>query len=185
MDSHRVEPTPRIHSEAVMEEISPPVTVREFADGDRDTLVALMNDFGDEWVALDPLRRLVRDDGYGEHFVDAIIDEVRRGSGIALVADAGGSIVGFGAGTVRTAHGAELLEVVPTTRGRITELYLTPTFRRRGLGARIVREFEERFRARGCDVVRIEVFAPNHGGREFYRSLGYAERDVDLIKPLD
>lgn len=44
---------------------------------------------------------------------------------------------------------------------------------RRGLGAAMVRWLEDSARVAGISVVHLEVRETNHGGRAFYRRLGY------------
>jgi ribosomal protein S18 acetylase RimI-like enzyme len=43
---------------------------------------------------------------------------------------------------------------------------------------------ESYFRAQGCDVVKVEVFAPNAPARSLYEKSGYVWRDIDTIKKL-
>ena len=67
----------------------------------------------------------------------------------------------------------------------MTELYVAPLARRRGVATRLLEAFDDHFRERGCGAVRIEVFAPNASARSFYASLGYEERDLAVFRLLE
>jgi GNAT superfamily N-acetyltransferase len=68
--------------------------------------------------------------------------------------------------------------------GRITELFVREAFRGQGIGTALMARAEAFCRDRGCASVRVEVFAPNVAAHRVYRELGYADRDIDLIKLL-
>jgi ribosomal protein S18 acetylase RimI-like enzyme len=53
----------------------------------------------------------------------------------------------------------------------LQQLWVNPQHRRRGLGARLVREFEARAEARGCTTFYLETFS--FQSPSLYRSLGY------------
>lgn len=76
------------------------------------------------------------------------------------------------------------LEVVPGTWGRITELFVRAPFRGQGIGTALMARAEAFCRDRRCATLRVEVFAPNQAAHRFSRQLGYADRDIDLMKPL-
>lgn len=53
----------------------------------------------------------------------------------------------------------------------LQQLWVVPAQRRRGLGAAIVRRFEEEARSRGCRLVYLDTFS--FQAPAFYQSLGY------------
>jgi ribosomal-protein-alanine N-acetyltransferase len=57
-------------------------------------------------------------------------------------------------------------------------LAVEPRFRRGGLGRRMVRWLEASALTAGTFEVSLEVRAGNRVGRQFYRSLGYAEAEL-------
>ena len=73
---------------------------------------------------------------------------------------------------------------VPTKAGHVIELFVEEDYRRLGTGAALMGGMEQFFMDRACDVVRVEVFKPNHIARRFYSGLGYRDRELDLIKVL-
>jgi ribosomal protein S18 acetylase RimI-like enzyme len=56
----------------------------------------------------------------------------------------------------------------------LQQLWVESAYRRRGVGARLVREFESRAHARGCRTFYLETFS--FQAPSLYRSLGYVVR---------
>ncbi len=87
------------------------------------------------------------------------------------------------------AAGILVLRVVPTLSGaadwaEITELYVHPAARRKGLGSLLVREAVERARARGCAEVHLLVDPENAGAIAFYDSAGFVRDSYDMMLAL-
>jgi ribosomal protein S18 acetylase RimI-like enzyme len=90
-----------------------------------------------------------------------------------FVAEAAGEIVG-------TAMGG-----YDGHRGWIYSVAVSPSYRRAGIGARLMRRVERELRTRGCPKVNLQVRGGNTGAADFYESLGYAVEDrVSMGKPL-
>jgi GNAT superfamily N-acetyltransferase len=158
------------------------VDIRWFEEADRGQVEALMDHFGDEIAAMDPYGRCIREQGYGAEFVRQMLEAASGPDGVVLVAEDKGRIVGFASGQVETRKERERLAVIEYRNGAVPELYVSPEWRRRGLGSALLARLDEHFRARGCQASVIEVFAPNVGARDFYGRLGYEERDIWLCK---
>lgn len=70
-------------------------------------------------------------------------------------------------------------------RGWMYHVATHPEFRRRGIGATLVRELERRLRAVGCVKVNLQVRVGNASVTAFYEALGYEiEPRVSLGKRL-
>jgi ribosomal protein S18 acetylase RimI-like enzyme len=160
------------------------VGIRRFEKDDRGQVEALMDAFGDEIAAMDPLGRCTREPGYGAEFVRQMLEDASGPDGIVLVAEEKGHIVGFASGRIETRLERDRLAVIDFRNGVVLELYVSPPWRRRGLGSELLAMLDEHFRARGCQACMIEVFAPNGGARDFYSRLGYEERAIWLYKGL-
>lgn len=77
----------------------------------------------------------------------------------------------------RTAAGTVIGGAIGRTWGECCELqqlWVEPSHRRRGLGARLVRAFEARAQQRGCRTFYLETFS--FQAPRLYRSLGYEVR---------
>lgn len=53
----------------------------------------------------------------------------------------------------------------------VSTVFVDPEYRRKGIGARLIREMEKRARAMGVNMVRLDTF--NWQGKEFYEAMGY------------
>ena len=137
-----------------------------------------MDDLGDEIAAMDPFGRCIREPGYGAEFVRQMLEDASGPDGLVLVAEDQRRVVGFASGRVETRRERERLAVIDFRNGVVPELYVSPGWRRRGLGRVLLARLEEHFRGRGCQASVIEVFAPNVGARVFYGRVGYEERNI-------
>ena len=132
------------------------IHIRNFTPADADAVCNL-------WAAagLKPSRS----DTY-----EAMAKVATRNAGLALVAEDGeGRIVG-------TATGAD-----DGRRGWVYRFAVHPDLRQGGLGRRLVREVEDRLRARGCEKLNLLVERDNPDAIAFWRHLGYTEDDVVFL----
>ena len=53
----------------------------------------------------------------------------------------------------------------------VSTVFVDEAFRRKGIGARMVREMEKRAASMGVNTIRLDTF--NWQGKEFYEALGY------------
>jgi ribosomal protein S18 acetylase RimI-like enzyme len=138
------------------------VTVRPATDGDLPALDELYRAFdaGLPRPSPDLDRELVE-------LREIVADE------LAFVAETDGRPVGFALGRAR-----------PPV-GRLTDLYVVPPARRRGVAAALVRELLEAFRARGLEHVDLEVDLENAEARAVYRRWGFRETWVHLTAGID
>jgi ribosomal-protein-alanine N-acetyltransferase len=84
-----------------------------------------------------------------------------------IVAESREGIQGFLLGVIERAYEARILILAVDERAR-----------GRGIGARLVRLFEERFRARGIRRVNLEVRITNENAIRLYERLGFERRKV-------
>jgi ribosomal protein S18 acetylase RimI-like enzyme len=96
-------------------------------------------------------------------------------TGVALLAEDEGRAVGFvfcilGDRGRRTAH--------------VTDLYVRPEARNKGIGRELLTELIEPARAAGLDHVSLEVLLRNADARRLYERLGFAAVDLFMVAPL-
>jgi ribosomal protein S18 acetylase RimI-like enzyme len=65
-------------------------------------------------------------------------------------------------------------------RGWIYHLAVKPQHQRKGIGARLIRELENRLVAKGAKKVNAQVYKWNERSSEFFKAIGY-EAQPDLI----
>jgi len=155
--------------------------LRQPEAADRVALIRLFEDFQAVFVAMDPLSRERCEAGYGEVRADVLLKD-SSGRRRTWLAQAGSELVGVCSATWEDATAIQRLSTATRRRGRIVELFVGKAHRRSGIGEDLLRKAEAWLSAAGCDVVRIEVFAPNKSARRFYEVRGYHVRDMDMIK---
>jgi ribosomal protein S18 acetylase RimI-like enzyme len=96
----------------------------------------------------------------------------------AILAEVNGQVVGMAG--LRLAPGL----FYPEPQAEITELFVLPNFRRKGVGRALLEKAEALARQAGASELIIRVDAENDSARHLYRSLGYEEGDLSLIKGL-
>lgn len=68
----------------------------------------------------------------------------------------------------------------------LDEFYLKADYRRRGAGAHVLNQIEERARREGIRAIHLEVVRRNEAAGSFYRKVGYVDHDHRLMtKRLD
>ena len=158
--------------------------IKEYQDIYKDQVAKHFDDFQEYLCTLDPLKRLRRLPGYGENALDKVLKDVHENDGVLYLALEKDTVIGFAVGILERQTEGSLLGVISSLPGRITELYVTPSFRGKGIGSSLMRKVEEYLKSKGCEVAMVEVFVPNQSARGLYIKLGYTERDIDSIKVL-
>ncbi len=158
------------------------INIRPYTEGDKQTIIAMLEDFQDYLVELDPLKRLRKMPGYGEVTLNKTIQETQANNGIFYVALQNEEIAGFTVALLLQQSLEDQMAAIPSLRGRITELYVAVSYRGQGIGTKLIKAAEKHLQEKGCDVIRIEVFVPNVNAHSLYKKLGYDDRDIDMIK---
>jgi GNAT superfamily N-acetyltransferase len=159
--------------------------LRDYSDEvDRAQIIDLFDKFQDYIAALDPLHRVRRLPGYGDQVLRETLAEIAAYEGTFCVAIENDNVIGFGVGIVIRPSPDEHLSLIESSRGRITQLYVVESHRGHGIARELIQHLENYLAAKGCDVVLIEVFAPNHAARQFYEARGYQERDIHVVRQI-
>jgi len=144
------------------------VTIRQATANDRDLLRELWEEF-EAGLDQEPYLRETWDEAWEDLAVT--VDD-----GVALIAEEDGRALGFvfcvlGDRGRRTAH--------------VTDIYVRPEARRRGIGRALLAELIEPTRAAGLEHVSLEVLVRNADARRLYERLGFASVDTFMVAPLD
>jgi ribosomal protein S18 acetylase RimI-like enzyme len=97
-----------------------------------------------------------------------------------LVARAEDDVVGFVSYSLE--RGALELDA---TRGMLSNIYVEPAYRGRGVGTALLEAAETALRARGATVVILEVMVDNEAARRFYDDREYDAYRVAMKRSLD
>jgi ribosomal protein S18 acetylase RimI-like enzyme len=143
------------------------MSVRRATEADRETLYALW----DEWVAVEsPIPSWV--EGAREGTRAGIDTAVTSGS--AVIAEERGEVLGFACGVMQ---GPKL--------GDLTELYVRPDARRRGIARELVRAAVSELSERGAAFVTVGVGPDNAAARSFYESAGFRPSELRLVADVE
>lgn len=112
--------------------------------------------------ALVALRRAV---GWSSGGLEGSFSAVAAGRHVILLAELGCTVIG--AVTVALHAG------LPAERGHVSDLLVSPLWRRRGVGTLLLRSAEEEILRRGGRECTLDVDGTNHGALELYRRCGY------------
>lgn len=89
-----------------------------------------------------------------------------------------GEVVGFLSGEIREGSPA----FSPKTWAAVEDIYVTQTYRSRGMGRALVEACAEWARDKGADGVSLQVAAGNERARKFYETIGFREVSVYEVK---
>lgn len=130
------------------------------------TVAALLDEFQQEFGSPSPGR---------EELADRLRELLAGDATVALLV--GEPAVGFALMTLRPSVW------YPGPVGYLDELYVAPDRRNRGLGSVLLSAAEEVVRARGGELLEINVDAVDHDTRRFYERHGYTNIDQGQTEP--
>ncbi|GIP30905.1 GNAT family N-acetyltransferase [Paenibacillus sp. J2TS4] len=109
-----------------------------------------------------------------------IVDSMRTCNEIIAVAEIDGQVIGFGcAQSFRSFCYEELL-------GEITELYVEPSVRRKGVATALITSLEEKLKIRGVTEIKVLTGSRNDRAIRMYERCNYVRDDELLLaKKMD
>jgi ribosomal protein S18 acetylase RimI-like enzyme len=161
------------------------IKIQPFSEKHTEGVVALMNDFRDFLISIDPNGRFRRLPGYGEYALKEELANTTNDRGVLLVALDGDKTIGFSvAFLLKKSREEDSLGTTPSQSGRIEELYITPEYRKKGIASLLMQNMEIFLKEHGCDYILVGVKAYNQNAHELYQHLGYKDVGIDLIKKI-
>lgn len=159
-------------------------TIRKYEPADKKIIENFFDDFLDFIASMDPLKRLRRLPGFGQKYLQTTLRDVQKKNGAMYMAVEENRVIGFVVGVIIKQKAIERYECIPTTTGRVTELFVQESQRRKNVGSLLMQKIEHYFKANDCNIIHIEVFEPNTHAHNFYQSLGYTDRIRDMTKQI-
>jgi ribosomal protein S18 acetylase RimI-like enzyme len=154
------------------------VPIRPARRGDVPSLLLLWGAMAEENARADP-RFGIHPDAK-EHMGRALSAWVDDPVRVVLVAEeAGRLLVGYAAGSVTAGNGIQ----GPLRLGQVTDCFVVPARRRRGIARRLAARVHDLLVERGAETVRLQVVAKNESSVAFWRSLGYEPIEDVLERP--
>jgi ribosomal protein S18 acetylase RimI-like enzyme len=161
------------------------IKIQPFSEEHTEGVVALMNDFRDFLISIDPNGRFRRLPGYGEYALKEELANTNDGRGVLYVALDGDKEIGFSvAFLLKKSREEDSLGIIPAQSGRIEELYIAPEYRGKGIASALMQKMEIFLKEKGCDYILVGVKAYNQNAHELYKHLGYKDVGIDLIKKM-
>lgn len=154
-----------------------PIVIRHATDQDYDEICSLFQALDDYHVFVDPEtfqrfpgppRPLELLKSFLEHPEKALV-----------VAVEGNSMVGFLNCQLSTTPSLPMLR--PRTFATVDNIFVVPSHRNRGIGARLVDEAKSWARQKGVEALQLTVYCSNRMAMEFYEKLGF----VDVKKTME
>jgi GNAT superfamily N-acetyltransferase len=158
------------------------ITIRRYANGDKQNLTESIAQLQDFIAALDPLHRIRTKKHFNaDAYVKRIFDSIHKNNGVILIAEDAHVFIGYVIGIIRLPDESNL-EGYPSVDGIIEELYITPEYRRKNVGIMLMEAIETYLWQNACSTIKVNCFAPNSNAHQFYAKLGYTDRQITLIK---
>jgi GNAT superfamily N-acetyltransferase len=155
--------------------------VREYREGDETAILECIAELQDFERGMDP--RIRPGASMSREHLAYIRERCRTCHGAILVAEADGSLAGFA--TILTRVPFESPDEPPGTYALVADLMVRAAFRRRGIGAQLMRAAERFARAGGATELRVGVMSRNRGAALLYRGEGFTPTVEILSKRLD
>ncbi len=160
------------------------MVIREYTIEDKEKLIAVLYRFQGYLVELDPLKRIQCQPGYGEAYVEDLLEKIAKYQGTIIIVEENEKVIGFAAGYIEEIPKHEQLGYVPIISGYIPDVYLDPEYRGSGIGKQVMEKMEQYFKEKKCTMVSFRVFKENESAHEFYKTLGYEDRDYIMEKMI-
>ena len=158
------------------------ISIREYKEEDKETVVKLFENLVDFLISIDPTKRLRKLPKYGYITLQKTLEDVSKQDGVFYVAVANNTIVGFIAVILPGYSEYEAFAVYPVKRGRIIELYVDSAYREKGVGTKLMQAAEKYLKDKGCEFIRLVVLVPNVNAHNFYKKLGFEDLHSDMFK---
>ena len=113
------------------------------------------------------------------------LEEVNDNDGKCYLAVEEDKVVGLIMGIIPPYDEFDYLDYKCPKIGEITELIVTNKIRSNGVGQLLINKMEEYFKNLGCEYIKVDVFAYNDIGINFYNKKGYHSRMEIMIKKVD
>ncbi|MEM2912282.1 MAG: GNAT family N-acetyltransferase [Candidatus Bathyarchaeia archaeon] len=115
-----------------------------------------------------------------DKWIKFIRDSLAGKKSFLFVAKRGNKPIGFAHGSVLREYPLEVSEFA----GTINDLYVSPEFRGKGIGKKLVFESLNRLKAEGVKVVRLMVVIENMSAVKLYEKFGFKIYQYGMMKVL-
>jgi ribosomal protein S18 acetylase RimI-like enzyme len=162
--------------------------IRDYEEKDYEQLVEMIDEFNSYIASIDT-KKLVRDfknRDEAKAYTDQSLKDAHESDGFCYVAEENDRMVGFIQGIVDKNDKDMLTKLshVPFYDGWIGEFYVKPELRGTGLGSELIDKAYAHFRSKNCRHCCLLVLCDNKNAIDIYKTMGFENRYLDLIKEL-
>ena len=146
----------------------------------KDLLVELQ-----EYVVLiDKFHLNILSENYRDGYFRKTWKETKKNGGKIFLAIEEDNVIGLIAGHMRKYDKFDKLDFTCPKMGIVEELIVKKDFQKAGIGQKLIETMEQFFKEKGCEFIKIGVFAYNENAIKFYQKNAYEFRFHDMMKKL-
>ncbi len=157
-----------------------PPDIRDYAEADEAALIGLVRQL--QAHEMQYYDRMLPPEDIAGWYVDTLKDDCRQHAGHIRMACIDGRVVGYCA--ILTRVDSDDVDEKPYRYAYVSELAVSEHVRGQGVGKALLADAERLARAAGAQWLRVSVLTRNTLAHEVYRSYGFADRLVNMEKPL-
>lgn len=122
---------------------------------------------------------------YRDKMFELDLKEVEENNGKTFIAiDENNKAIGLIMGIIRKYDEFDYLDYKCPKSGEITELIVSKSGRKSGIGKELMKVMEAYFKTLKCEYIYVDVFAYNKNAYEFYKKDGFHSRMYNMIKKI-
>ncbi len=151
------------------------ITIRPYSDQDKDDLEICIQELKNYESQFDP--DYLADHQSTINLVDYLLKKDK-----IFVATASNQIVGVIALEEQLKEDALLFRPVKTIY--ISDIVVLPTFRKQGIGEKLIKQVEEYAKSKGIGYLKLATFSQNEVARKLYLKTGFNDFETIMLRRL-
>jgi len=161
------------------------IQIREYSDADVSYIKLSFEKLHDYVISIDPIKRIRKMPRYIDVFFNKFLINIKNNQGKIFIAEDNEKPIGFIAGFIADKQSEEnLLEVIPSQLGIVSDVYIEKEFRGKNIGKMLMEAIEKYLVDKKCDALWVDTNEFNTHALHLYKSVGYTAREIGLIKKL-
>ncbi len=157
------------------------INIRKPSLSDLPDLLTLWQGQCDYHYDLDPVYYVPSSPQLNRKFTQYLKKAITKSDPYVLLAESGSKLIGFVTFKKVTDH---YFDTNITKYGEVIELYVSPNYRRRGVGQKLMTEVETFLRNLGLNYISLQCSSFNRQGLDFYQKTGFVTRQYSLYKKI-
>lgn len=122
---------------------------------------------------------------YKSDYLSFVLSNINDNNGALYIATYKQNVIGIIAGYIEPKDEEDKLTNRCPIRGIVTDLFIEEPYRHNGIAKTLFSKIEKFFYSCGCEFVIVNVFAPNKSAFDFYTSIGYTMRNIEMQRRIN